>query len=178
MNKQAKIFLAFFRPGILGYGGGPAAIPLVHKEVVETYEWMDDEEFADVLALGNTLPGPIITKLAGYIGYRIGGTAGMINAIAACVLPTAILMIVLLAPLLQYRDEAWVQGMLQGVIPVVGVMLLILTIQFFMKGKEQTGWLTASLLGAAGLLFIGILSWHPVFIIGAVMVYTLGKKKK
>ncbi len=61
---QWRIFLAFFRVGMLGYGGGPASIPLVHKEVVDHYKWMTDEEFGDVLALGNTLPGPIVTKLA------------------------------------------------------------------------------------------------------------------
>ena len=69
---QWQLFLAFFRVGMLGYGGGPSSIPLVHQEVVKKYGWMDDDEFADVLALGNTLPGPIATKMAGYIGYRVG----------------------------------------------------------------------------------------------------------
>lgn len=68
MKKQLDIFIAFFRSGILGFGGGPAAIPLVHKEVVGNFKWMTDDEFADVLSIGNTLPGPIATKMAGYIG--------------------------------------------------------------------------------------------------------------
>ena len=63
--KQVQLFMAFFRVGMLGYGGGPSSIPLVHKEVVEKYKWMNDDEFADVLALRNTLPGPISTKMAG-----------------------------------------------------------------------------------------------------------------
>ncbi len=81
MKTQIDLFIAFFRSGILGFGGGPSAIPLVHKEVVTIYKWMNDEEFSDVLALGNTLPGPINTKMAGYIGYRVGGVIGMINAV-------------------------------------------------------------------------------------------------
>lgn len=56
---------------MLGYGGGPGSIPLIHKEVVDKYEWMSDEDFGDLLALANTLPGPIATKLAGYIGHRV-----------------------------------------------------------------------------------------------------------
>lgn len=71
VNKD--LFISFLRTGLLGYGGGPSTIPLVHKEVVHQYKWMDDEEFGNVLALGNSLPGPIMTKMAGYIGYRIGG---------------------------------------------------------------------------------------------------------
>ena len=68
-----QIFFAFFIPGILGYGGGPASIPLIEHEVVDQYEWMTTSEFSEVLALGNALPGPIAPKMAGYIGYDIGG---------------------------------------------------------------------------------------------------------
>ena len=92
--KQLDIFIAFFRSSILGYGGGPTTIPLVQKEVVERFKWMNNEEFGDVLAIGNTLPGPIATKMAGYIGFRIGGILGMINAIFSTILPTIILMII------------------------------------------------------------------------------------
>ena len=74
--RQLDIFIAFFRSGMLGYGGGSSAIPLVKKEVVDTYKWMNDDEFGDLLAIANTLPGPIATKLAGYIGYRVGGYFG------------------------------------------------------------------------------------------------------
>ncbi len=71
-----KIFIAFFIPGILGYGGGPASIPLVENEVVSRFHWMSVSEFSKVLALGNSLPGPIATKMAGYIGFEVGGVAG------------------------------------------------------------------------------------------------------
>ena len=71
-----QLFWAFFRVGIFGFGGGPAMIPLVRAEVVTRHHWLTDEEFADVLAIGNTLPGPIATKMPGYIGYRVGGVTG------------------------------------------------------------------------------------------------------
>ena len=82
-----EIFLAFLIPGILGYGGGPSSIPLVEREVVGTYEWMTTAEFAEVLALGNALPGPILTKMGAYIGYEAGGVFGSIVAISESVLP-------------------------------------------------------------------------------------------
>ena len=80
-----QLFLAFFIPGILGYGGGPASIPLVEHEVVEKYEWMTTQEFSEVVALGNSLPGPIATKMAGYIGYTEGGILGAVIALFATV---------------------------------------------------------------------------------------------
>lgn len=54
---------------------------------------MTDEEFSDTLAIANTLPGPIATKMGGYIGYRVAGVVGCIGALLATVAPTAIIMI-------------------------------------------------------------------------------------
>ena len=96
MSVQASLFAAFFRIGIFGFGGGPSMIPLVHQEVVKRHAWMDDDAFADVLAIGNTLPGPIATKMAGYIGYRVGGVFGAINAVVAVIVPVIFAMIALL----------------------------------------------------------------------------------
>ena len=69
---------------------------LIHKEVVSTFKWMTDDEFSNIVALGNTLPGPINTKMAGYIGYRVGGMIGQTIAVIAVVLPTVLLMLALL----------------------------------------------------------------------------------
>ncbi|MFP3488612.1 chromate transporter, partial [Staphylococcus sp. SIMBA_130] len=44
------IFVAFFIPGIVGYGGGPASIPLVENEVVGRFGWMSVNEFSEMLA--------------------------------------------------------------------------------------------------------------------------------
>src|SRR5690625_4628439 len=95
----------------------------MYHAVDTIYEGMNDEEFADTLALANTLPGPINTKLDGYIGWRVGGWVGMLNAIIAASVPTAILMVLLLTILYAYKDNPFVQGMSKGVIPVAGVMI-------------------------------------------------------
>jgi len=116
---QADLFIAFCRVGLLGFGGGPSAIPLFHQEVVRKYGWMDEEEFGDTLALANTLPGPIATKLAGYIGYKVGGKTGCINALIASVIPTSLMMVLLIGLLQKYKDIPWVQNMSASVVPVV-----------------------------------------------------------
>jgi len=175
--KQADIFLAFFRVGILGYGGGPSSIPLVHKEVVEKYKWMDSDEFSDILALGNALPGPIATKLAGYIGYRVGGVFGMLNALAATVVPTIILMILLLTVLNSYKNEAWVSGMTQAVVPVVAVMLAVLTWDFVKKsGTSRLGWKWTLVALAGILLLLQFLHLHPGVLIFVLLIVALFKK--
>ncbi|PLR78274.1 chromate transporter [Bacillus sp. V3-13] len=175
--KQLHIFLAFFRVGILGYGGGPSSIPLVHKEVVEKYKWMDSDEFGDVLALGNALPGPIATKMAGYIGYRVGGYTGMLNALVATMVPTIVLMILLLNVLNAYKDEPWVTGMAAAVVPVVAVMLATLTWDFFNKSRKSAlGLVWTIIFVLAGLFLIEMLGVHPAFIILVLLLGALFKK--
>lgn len=174
--KQAQIFMAFFRIGMLGYGGGPASIPLIHTEVVEKYHWMDSEEFSDILAIGNTLPGPIATKMAGYIGYRVAGITGMLTALAASVIPTVLLMIILLTSLASFREYSWVQGMTHGVIPVVAVMLGVLTWGFIQKSNQDLGWLKVIFLLIGSVVLIQILGIHPAIVILGLLLFALFKK--
>jgi chromate transporter len=178
MMKQMDISIAFFRSGILGYGGGPSSIPLVHKEVVEIFKWMTDDEFADVLALANTLPGPINTKMAGYIGYRVGGYVGMLNAIFSSIVPTIILMIILLTSLASFKDLPWVAGMTKAVVPVVGVMMATLTWDFYKKSYQTLGHISAAVTVVASLILLEFLHVHPAILIVAILVFALVKRDK
>nr|WP_245544987.1 chromate transporter [Lentibacillus jeotgali] len=177
-KQHLHLFLAFFRVGILGYGGGPGSIPLIHKEVVDKYQWTNDEEFGDILALANTLPGPIATKLAGYIGHRVSGVMGMFNAIVAVILPTILLMIILLMSLSSIREFDWVSGMTAAVIPVVGVMLAVLTWQFFEKAGKGMGWLQTIIMSAIILVLLELMGIHPGIIIAGLIIAALFKPDK
>jgi chromate transporter len=173
MNRhtQFNIFISFFRSGMLGYGGGPSSIPLVHQEVVKKRQWMSDEEFSDILAIGNTLPGPIVPKMAGYIGYRIGGKIGLINALVASIFPTVILMIILISFLSYFRDSSIVAGMTQAVTAVVGVMLAGLAYSFVRQSISSIGWLLSDILVISSLIIFLVLHVHPAIFIGILLLY-------
>ncbi|GER72924.1 putative transporter YwrA [Weizmannia acidilactici] len=175
--KYRDIFMAFCRAGLLGFGGGLSAIPLMHREVVKVYKWMGDEEFSDILALANTLPGPINTKMSGYLGYRVRGIPGMLVALVGTVVPTVILMIVFLTALNAYKDKPWVQGMSKAVVTVAGVMLGMLTWGFVKKSIEAIGWLLTMIVMAAGVVVMVVLGIHPAFLIGALLAIALLTKK-
>ncbi|ASK62162.1 chromate transporter [Virgibacillus phasianinus] len=178
MRTHWDLFIAFFRIGMLGYGGGPGSIPLIHKEVVEKYKWMDDEDFGDLLALANTLPGPIATKLAGYIGHNVSGFWGMINAVLATIIPTIALMIILLTSLSSIDDLPWVQGMTAAVIPVVGMMLAVLTWQFLNKAGKGMGWLQTGIMSVVIFALLYFLNVHPGIVIGVLLIIALVMKDK
>lgn len=157
-----QLFLAFARVGILGYGGGPSSIPLVEIEAVDNYRWMTTEEFADVLAMGNALPGPIATKMAGYIGYKVGGPLGVVAALAGLVLPSLAAMLVLYHLLGMFRAVPWVQGMIRAVKPVVVVLLLLLV--WDMVPSSFTSWKGV----AVALVSLGLIQFahiHPALVI-------------
>ena len=82
-----SIILSFMKIGILAFGGAYAAIPLVEKEIVELRQWMTYEEFADLLALDELTPGPILINSATFVGMKVGGLSGAVAASIGCILP-------------------------------------------------------------------------------------------
>ena len=166
-----KIFLAFFIPGILGYGGGPASIPLVENEVVNRYGWLTVEEFSEVLALGNGLPGPIATKMAGYIGYQQAGFLGSTVAVFATVAPSLILMIILLQLLMKYKNSPQVKRMSQYVRPTIAILLGAMAFKFIDNSLEGVGIIQTALLMVASFLLMEKWKVHPALVIIGALAY-------
>lgn len=166
-----QIFLAFFISGILGYGGGPASIPLIENEVVDHYQWLTVKEFSEVLALGNALPGPIATKLAGYIGYMQGGVLGSIIGIFAVVAPSLFLMIVFLGILLKHKESPKVKRLTVYIRPIIVILLGIMTYDFFATSYENLGMIQTIFIGILSYLLMGKWHVHPAYVIGGALVY-------
>ncbi|WP_163970682.1 chromate transporter [Oceanobacillus halotolerans] len=166
-----QIFVAFFIPGILGYGGGPASIPLVENEVVHRYNWMSVQEFSEVLALGNALPGPIATKMAGYIGYEQGGILGAAVGVFATVAPSLIIMIVLLGLLYKFKDSPKVKRMTLYVRPVIAILLGIMAWRFFQESYIDIGIWQLILIAGSSFLLIERMKVHPAIVIGIALGY-------
>lgn len=168
MKLYWNLFLAFFRPGIFGFGGGPAAIPLIQKEVIDNYGWMTIEEYTDAVALGNSLPGPIATKLAALIGYKVAGVIGSLITLAAIVVPTAIAMMLLYQVYAKHREEQWLKSMMTGVRPVVVILLIEAVVSLGTKSFPiSITWIIACV-AAVGLFYFKI---HPAILIVLSMVF-------
>ncbi|WP_138419506.1 chromate transporter [Aquibacillus sediminis] len=166
-----EIFIAFFIPGIVGYGGGPASIPLVENEVVDRFGWMTVNDFSEMLAMANALPGPIATKMAGFIGYQQAGILGSLVGVFATVMPSLILMIVLLSVLQKFKDSPRVKKMTSLIRPTIAILLGVMAFNFFHTSYQQTGvW---QFIIIAGVSFLLLEKWkvHPAFVIIAALGY-------
>lgn len=160
-----QIFLAFLIPALVGYGGGPATIPLFEHEVVDRYGWMTTSEFSEVLAFGNALPGPIATKMAGYIGYEVAGWLGLLIAVFATVAPSLFLMIVLLKIISRYKGSPKVKRLSKIVLPAVAVLMGSLTFDFFQTSYISNGFWMTVIITLLSLLLLEKFKIHPAFVI-------------
>ena len=165
------LFLAFFIANLLGYGGGPASIPLMQQEVVDHYGWMTNEQFVDMLAVANALPGPISTKIAAFTGYQQAGWLGLTVATLATVAPSAIAVVILLKVLNRFKHSPVVKGMTLLVQPVIAVMMIMLTWEFSHVSIDSIGYWQSLLIAAIALLAMTRWKIHPAIVIVAAFIY-------
>lgn len=174
-----EIFVLFTRVSIFSWGGGPSSIALMQRESVAA-GWIASEEFADALAVGNALSGPIAPKMAAYVGYKVAGIPGAFMAAAGTVVPTTLLMLLVAIFFFGIKDSPNVKAMLAAVRPVVVGMLIwtAYDLAYSVFGAKNLGWGNALLHGwdkvmlmlvAAGLMIFTTI--NPAFIIlGAAML--------
>ena len=161
----------FFVANVLGYGGGPASIPLMENEIVNHYHWLNAAQFANALALGNALPGPLATKIATYVGF---GTAGWLGALAALIgtaVPSALAMVWLMRLLNRHRKSRAVRGMTLLVQPVIAVLMIALTWEISGNSIHGAGIWQSLGIAAAAFLLLQKFKVHPVFVIVAAFAY-------
>lgn len=106
-----QLFWGFASIGILGFGG---VMPWVRWLLVERRRWCDEEEFLNLFALANFLPGGNVVSVSVLIGSRMAGFAGALAAVTGLVAPPAILVCIVGALYLRYSDVPAVASMLSA----------------------------------------------------------------
>ena len=168
-----QIFWLFTRVALFSWGGGPASMALMQRETAAV-GWATPDEFADALAVGNALPGPIAPQVSAYIGYKMAGVSGAIAAAGGTVLPTTILMLIMVVLFFGIKDSPTVKAMLVAVRPVVVGLLLWTTYEMAVSvfGVKKLGWAAALSQGwdklaiiAVTFILLTFTKINPVFII-------------
>jgi chromate transporter len=119
----------FTKVGVLGFGGGYVYVRLLQHEVEER-GWLDREGFVSAFALANALPGPLTTKLAGFIGYRLAGWGGAAVALTALVLPSFFGMVLIAGLYLRFQGSPVLDAAMVGVRAVVVALIGLLLVDF------------------------------------------------
>ncbi|MGB5862889.1 MAG: chromate efflux transporter [Sulfitobacter sp.] len=150
----AEMARVFGRIGVLSFGGPAAQIALMHRELVETRDWLSEQMYLRALSLCMLLPGPEAMQLATYAGWRLRGTAGGLLAGLLFVIPGAIVIAVLALLYASYGDLPLVQAAFLGI--KAAVIVVVLQALGKVAGKALIGvqgWTLATLSFVALFIF-------------------------
>ncbi|PYQ34770.1 MAG: chromate transporter [Acidobacteria bacterium] len=119
----SKLFLFFFKTGLLVFGSGLVIVPFLKAQVVDEYHWLTNHQFLDAVAIGMISPGPVVIT-ATFVGYILDGVAGALAATLGIFTPPVLFVLCATPILLRYRNNARLRGFVRGVgTAVVGVLV-------------------------------------------------------
>lgn len=119
-----QLFWEYFKTGLFAVGGGMATIPFLY-DISDKTGWFTHQDLANMIAVGESTPGPIGVNMATYVGYVTGmgnggiGSAilGAVTATFGLVLPSLIVILIVAAMLKRFKDSPLVQKTFYGLRP-------------------------------------------------------------
>ncbi len=110
-----KVFLEFFKLGLISFGGGMAMVSMLEEELVEKKKWVKKDELVDMIAISESTPGPVAINMATYVGFNMAGVFGSIFATLGVVLPSFIIIFVISLFFEQFLSLTFVQYAFEGI---------------------------------------------------------------
>ncbi len=185
------LFIEFFKTGLFAIGGGLATIPFL-RAMGTAQGWFSEEILSNMIAVGESTPGPIGVNMATYVGFSVGhGEANMWGAVigacaatAALVLPSVIIILIVAKLLSAFKENRFVKRSFYSIRPAVTGMIasaavaMISSAIFTKEGNllEQID-LRALGLFAVLLVLTNKVKLHPIFyiaiagVIGAILKF-------
>lgn len=161
MPGLVKLAWVFLKIGLIFFGGGYVLIPLLHRIMVDQYQWLTLKEFMDGVALSQLTPGPLAI-LATFTGFRAGGFWGGLIATFFIFLPCTALMLSISSRYEKFRSMDLFRGTLDGILPaVVGLVAAAA----WNLGTTSLGEVRDFVILAAGFLILQFTRISPMFVI-------------
>ena len=164
-KKVLRLFLVMVKIGLFTFGGGYAMIALLESELVAKRNWLEKDEFLDMVAVAESTPGPVAVNMATFVGASQGGLLGSLLATLGVVLPSFVIILLIAAILKNLRKYAGVNAFLSGVRPCVVAMILATALSMALSTLLGFGSLQGGLhpdaraLGVFGVLAAVHLVW-------------------
>ncbi len=121
------LFRTFFKIGIVTFGGGYAMIPLIESEIVDKRNWIEREQFVDLIAVAQTCPGVFAVNISIFIGYKLRKTLGGIMAALGAVMPSFLIILLIASLFREFQDVPVIDAAFRGIRPAVVALIAVPT---------------------------------------------------
>ena len=137
-------------------------IPLIEREVVDRYRWIEKRDFVDLLAIAQSSPGVLAVNMSIFIGYKLRGVRGSVAAAVGNVLPSVVIILLIALFFNKFREYEVVNNVFMGIRPAV--VALIASPVFSVAKSAKIGWtnMWIPLLSALLIVAFGV---SPIYII-------------
>ncbi|MDE6297653.1 MAG: chromate transporter [Muribaculaceae bacterium] len=147
MNNSSywRIFATFFKIGAFTFGGGWAMISIIEREIVDKYNWIERDDFLDLLAIAQSMPGILAVNIATSVGDKLRGPRGSIVASLGTILPSFLIILaiaIFLTPDI-IKNNRVVSSIFMGIRPCVVALIIapVITSAKAAKLKWKTVWI-------------------------------------
>lgn len=162
MNVLIELFIVFFKLGAFTIGGGIAMLPLLQNTLINEKKWFTKEEFMDIVAVCQSLPGVVAINMATYVGYKKKGLAGSIVSTFGVVIPSFTMILIIAKFITSLGDNSVLMGAMAGLRAAALGMVAVAMIQL-MPAAVKSKW---SLLAAvAAFTLIAVLRVNTAYVI-------------
>ena len=197
MMLYLRLFFEFFKTGLFAVGGGMATIPFLY-EMADSTGWFGYDDLANMVAVGESTPGPIGVNMATYVGFVtgmndsgiLGAVIGAVTATLGLITPSVIIILIIAAVLNSFRNNPYVERAFYGLRPAstgliaaagIGVVVsnLFYTANgFSLAAVNWKGWILAVVLWLLTNKVKQTQKLHPIVFIGlsalAGIVFSMG----
>lgn len=184
VNIYWKLFASFFKIGAFTFGGGWAMISIIEREIVDRHGWIEREDFLDLLAVAQSLPGILAVNIATAVGDKLRGARGGMVAAAGTILPSFLIILaiaIFLTPDL-IKNNRLISAIFMGIRPAV-VALIIAPVITSAKAAK-IGWKTVWIPVVVALMIsldLGIMSNPILYIVlgggGSFVIWLIAQRK-
>lgn len=169
-------FGTFFKIGLFTIGGGYAMVPLIEEEIVNKKQWIAKEDFIDLLAIAQSVPGVFAVNLSIFIGYKLRKFPGALAMALGTILPSFLIILGIALFFQRFKEYEAVENIFKGIRPAVVALIAAPTFSMAKSAKinKYNVWIPI-----VSALLIWLLGVSPVYIIALAGVggFIFGKLK-
>lgn len=150
------LFMVFAKIGAFTLGGGYAMVPLIQNEVVDRKEWIDKDEFVDILAVAQSTPGALALNMATFIGFKKKGVLGAVASILGAVLPSYVIILVVAMFFEMLMKNSIVVQAFDGTKPAVAALIVFSVYKIAKTSKISLPWYSIAVIAAGLVIFLKV----------------------